>query len=1727
MKIRLPLIAIAVLLAAGAFAPPRAVQADAHTYVSTRRQVKVGILTSSALEVVANNVDYGSENPDPHFFYVLDSRSDVKPLGLEFVNPLAPPVITGSIYDRWAKRVRGTDPAFVAGSPQSKMFQIGAKVTKNMGAYWEVSLDNVTAQELQQFDLLFITSHISGIAFSADQREKLRKFIDGGGTLFVENCGRMSFDNNAPFFFDVNFHSGTNGNSQGIMGNQNHPLLSDPYIIAPQDMATIGDKYINDYYIYRPDLTVANDTGPGPDNINPPSGGTLVPIVWNTRGTPAGNAITPGSAWRPYIMAGQLGSGRIVFSAADVGCAVNDYVGGALAGYGGNSGAISGDTLLAAHPTDLKFMYNMVLWSTAHQTVNTDSRKSGGTSDRPGAKLAEKWAAPQSNAGSANVGGPCFFKHCVFTVDGSFIMHCYDALPGTDLDGDGNTDEGIPDFALGRPYDEVWNFDLKQLPEWVGATGVSSPTAIEFYDPDYNGSPGIPNNLANFKHRELIIVVLSNGTVVAVRAFPRLAQPGFPYAPVTGCEWVVKLPAGVGSDYNITNPSMQIPAATWSEGVVFVGLNTVPSGQVAAIDPFQGASAFNLGLPIAPGQGMVPGDVLTSAIGPVISSPAVGYVRDVASGANDKMVYVYVQRRGIGNVPDAMQGFPFGTKGEPLTRQGSSNAFTSRSSGTFPPVSWYMVPDPNGLTNRNPLLKQRVYATYKDPATGRVFSAELKFDLTGAAYPDTAYIFSYTPGQPVRITLKPQVKFGAITKDAGDENLTVYADYTLDWSTVFAAKVKSRSSLFGPQDVGGGQSALGGAPALSNEDLLYFTADTSGAAANNNGGRGVLFGASEQGSNKSVLKWAYTMHDGFTVALDDGTTRQILPRLRFLKPDGAWPGLGFPNNLSGDTFIRNVQFFGTPAVRNGVVYAVAHGDLGASKPSIICAFRANPELKLSIGQGIDRNVPIQIRQVNPVTQQNLGNQAPITLPQQNYTVDYASGIVRINSMAFAGGTNGFFSTSIPFQVKVGNAPEFLVFGQQVDSIDPDTLSPDVVRMVGPDGVDNLLWYMVIPPTLASTGDPIGQIFSSPSVQGDVLFVATDQGYVLAVDADPASNDPIAQAAGSQIKLQKLGSSDNSVEHLRWVQFAGHLKGDANPEHLRLRNAPVGTVSVMAIASSGGVTLMEDTRTVVADNKRIIEVNAAGDAVWSCDGTRSYGVAGGGLPVYFDPITGQPVADSNATGVAVQQRVAWSRPQVARRVNNNNLLVVDSGNNRVVEIDRGGGVIWEVNRMQADMLLDVDPNTVGGAKLSGMYRQGDPLTLNEPTDCLNWTEFVPNLGAWMDSNGLAAYGNANVPGYVLHYLVADTGNFRVVEIVDVLDSGGQPLTVNTPRGQTTLRRQLLFVSSSYPKLGKRYRYRSLTRISLPNNVLVPPFSDPNKPANAFIRFTLALVQNYRLVGDPNAGPGTAVNTLAQATESGGGSIMVLNEAGDPISIVSNLRIPLDNTGTNFNVQPIVNPVWFSKFDEYDAVAQRPVFKYLLIDANGCYQMKNAIDPITKKQDPRFMDVEWTLSTDDYYFMTGKKLNASSIVRLNTAVTNPNSPNFGLHHFLIANRFSGEDNPAVFGITFNTTNNPNNGNISGTTEFHGEVFEIDPTRFSWFTPSVAPNPHGYQPDYIMQNGNFLVPNTAASIIWRSPSEPPTQQPVPGLQIGVIIRSIGTRDRATATSLLEQPAFADRPF
>src|SRR5207302_10598774 len=141
-------------------------------------------------------------------------------------------------------------------------------------------------------------------------------------------------------------------------------------------------------------------------------------------------------------------------------------------------------------------------------------------------------------------------------------------------------------------------------------------------------------------------------------------------------------------------------------------------------------------------------------------------------------------------------------------------------------------------------------------------------------------------------------------------------------------------------DVAQSGSQIGGAPALTADDLLLYTVTTGATTANP--GRGLLFAANEQ-QLRTKLRWAFQMHNSFPMPVN-GNTVMVPPRLRQM--DSTLAGFG--------EFLTNVQLFGTPAYKDGVGYAVGRATVGmpAGLPnaSVICAFRANPDIRLRLNQ---------------------------------------------------------------------------------------------------------------------------------------------------------------------------------------------------------------------------------------------------------------------------------------------------------------------------------------------------------------------------------------------------------------------------------------------------------------------------------------------------------------------------------------------------------------------------------------------------------------------------------------------------------------------------------------------------------------------------------------------------------------------------------------------------------
>jgi len=182
--------------------------------------------------------------------------------------------------------------------------------------------------------------------------------------------------------------------------------------------------------------------------------------------------------------------------------------------------------------------------------------------------------------------------------------------------------------------------------------------------------------------------------------------------------------------------------------------------------------------------------------------------------------------------------------------------------------------------------------------------------------------------------------------------------------------------------------------------------------------------------------------------------------------------------------------------------------------------------------------------------------------------------------------------------------------------------------------------------------------------------------------------------------------------------------------------------VLVVNGTNGVSALTQQFTLIADNNRILETDASGQAVWAVDSTNS--------------------------GTAV---VDFNHPVALSQVTANDYLVADTGNNRCVRFDRAGDVLWELTKFN-------DP--------SNLLAAGQPMTLSQPTSV--------EMRRYADTSA----GNPN--GVKISYLIADSGNYRVLEVTD---------TYSVTGGLVPPSHVLTWASHTHDKQGRSYRYGSAT------------------------------------------------------------------------------------------------------------------------------------------------------------------------------------------------------------------------------------------------------------------------------------------------------------------------------
>ncbi|MEI6501971.1 MAG: hypothetical protein WCP21_13200, partial [Armatimonadota bacterium] len=195
---------------------------------------------------------------------------------------------------------------------------------------------------------------------------------------------------------------------------------------------------------------------------------------------------------------------------------------------------------------------------------------------------------------------------------------------------------------------------------------------------------------------------------------------------------------------------------------------------------------------------------------------------------------------------------------------------------------------------------------------------------------------------------------------------------------------------------------------------------------------------------------------------------------------------------------------------------------------------------------------------------------------------------------------------------------------------------------------------------------------------------------------------------------------------------------------------------------GFVSRLRPERTLICDNTRLVET-VAGKPSWVCVGSHAAELHEG---LTLDPAN--PDRDNQDRKVT-----PFSRPAKAIYLSNGNILVADSCNDRVIEIDRTGRQVWPLDK----------PSAASPAYEVGYdfytSNHNSILDLERPSDCFRYyVEYRAGSAPRTSVNGSMlpiVRPNPAVPatwtGTETHTVIADAGHNRVIEVVTYVDWQG--------------------------------------------------------------------------------------------------------------------------------------------------------------------------------------------------------------------------------------------------------------------------------------------------------------------------------------------------------------------
>lgn len=1281
------LVLMAALASPSAFAGPV-------SYARKAVDIKAGVVILDSQRTSASWNAGVSLSPAPHVFGQLDKQNSIKPPGWNYVNPRAESALSRTQFDRWVAL-----NTFYSGTGVPAA---GSRLTKADAPYWEVDLSQISTEGLSEYDVLCLP--VSGnLQLGTIDREKLRRFVDGGGVLWID------------------LHSGT-----GVTTD-----LANPAPI-PFDLASAGGPLFIDFthpVLNRPNRVTPNEIfrmqGQGTDSLVPFAAGgllqswvssdyeRLVPVVGESD-----DSITMGL--------GRIGDGYLFVTTRGLSAVLNS-------GFNGSNFTFN-RTFRAAPPGLGRFstaVGKLVTNVIALQAQYSGEASSAHNTNSIRAEIEAPLLRRFSTTAAVSV-PPAHYGGRVFVVNGDQLVS-FDAGQKTDLDGNGNPDDGVLDLPSSQ-FDRLWD---------VRAGGaLSAPVCTEIR--------------TGGTSRSVVLVT------VATRGNTTLQM----YDMISGA--LLNSFTGPASDGSTEAPASGIPGApTVHEGLAFITdtLTTNRSGRIWVVDLNRQA-------------------VLATANGPFsvrraqrftasINSPTVGYlpIQD-NSGGVDKVVYCPMA--GDTGKSTGFVSLWFGSRGESPSSvivNGGNLTVTTRAALQNLPI--LVTNDSFGL---------KVSLRRLDPATGQdlgpIPAGQIGNYLTGAVT---------VGGQNgvINLGLGP-VGLGSTWSGAG-QDVALRLDYTIDWTANATTGIRAnpesfiRGDLQFPDEIGNQSVLLGNLALAPNGNLFAVVAPPDTAA--NDGYGGALYCIRETGRGDFRILYRWDAHDRFRYNTLANTAPQFDYDPAIIDYDGLLSAPGFGNLI--DRPMRLLRFAGGPTVSGDRVFVSVTGAKAipfipagdrTRFASTVLAFNADPSpLEVEIDGLTTTNFAILQPDLarTPSGQKATPTVLSVLQPGQANAYSFErtanGGSITMSNSASAtrGRIRDVISSNLPFIIRRSGQPDIIIEPELTR--DSPLIVPNSPLVPGNAfGKWNQQVYQVVFNGLNLTAQPfkagdnlffaggsfLPSLFNVFETGGGFNF--TQIGLVYAMTASIAPSDLRSPTA-------KRNWMSTSVTARSWQRYHSTIDfGTFNPGspgdtavtpstyitmpssfgirsfddfRTRVRQAALNSSTVSGIVGGEETISIWDPsryylfgqgRFTIVDEGRVIRVDSNGNPLWSSDTTINEG-------------------QSEPTG-EVGRVLNIGKASRAYSTIGNGFAIADPAGNRIAEVDSSGRELRTITEFKLDPRFQP----------AGMV-DNPVLSLSQPQDAITFTSIQPQA--------TNPFSNVTGAEYWVHTMIADTGNQRMIELVD--------------------------------------------------------------------------------------------------------------------------------------------------------------------------------------------------------------------------------------------------------------------------------------------------------------------------------------------------------------------------